>query len=134
MDIETAIDSVNAFFKAAWEAESTVEIKWGETPDNIPPGDDSKTPQQVTPFVVVDTDIIDADQVTLGAAPNRRFRRFGLCIVRIMTPQKQGRLLQDQLAKIVFDSMEGECTPEGVELPSITPLASFRVGAYLVKQ
>jgi len=135
MDIETAIDSVNSFFKTAWEAESTVPLKWTFTPDNdLPTDDSSKSPQQVSAFVVVDTNIIDANQVTLGQAPNRRFRRNGLMVVRIMTPKKQGRLQEDQLAKIVFDSLEGECTSEGVELFKLTPLASFTAGAYNVKQ
>lgn len=135
MDIEAAIDSVNSFFKTAWELESTVPLKWGETPDNVIPDDNTGvSPQQVDPFVVVDTEIIGATQATLGAAPNRRFRRSGLMVIRIMTPQKQGRLLSDQLANIVFDSLEGECTPEGVELFNLVPLVGFRAGAFHVKQ
>jgi len=135
MNIEQAIDSVNSFFKTAWEAQSTVPIKWDETPDNVIPGDNTFVdPQQVTPFVVVSTEVTGSSQATLGAKSNRRFRRTGLTIVRIMTPQRQGRTLADQLANIVFDSLEGECTPEGVELFNLVPLVGFRAGAFHVKQ
>lgn len=135
MNTEQAIDSVNAFFKAGWEGATAVPIYWDETPEvAIPDDDTSSANQQVSPFVVATSEILAAEQATLGAAPNRRFRRFGLLTLRIMTPRNQGRYIQDQLVNIVFDSLEGQCTPEGVELSSPTPLNSFPVGAFLVKQ
>lgn len=135
MNIEEAINSVNSFFKTAWEAESTVPLFWEETPkNNIPTDNTAVDPQQVTPFVVVMSDILAATQVTMGSAPNRRFRRNGLLTVRIMAPQRRGHLLHAQLANIVFDSLEGECTPEGVEFFNVTPLEPFRAGAFSVKQ
>lgn len=133
MNIEEAIDSVNAFFKTAWEASSSVPIYWDGTPINDVPTDNTTT-KEVTPFIVVWTEVLKTEQATIGAAPNRRFRRNGVITIRLMSPPKQGRLLSDQLAKIVFDSLEGTCTPEGVELFSPQPLPSFKAGAYLVKQ
>jgi len=135
MNIEQAIDSVNGFFKDSWEVVSAVPIYWDETPSVAIPDDDTSTAnQQVFPFVVAVAEVLDSTQVTIGASPNRRFRRFGLLTLRIMTPQSQGRYIQDQLVNIVFDSLEGECTPEGVELSNLTPLSGFRAGAFLVKQ
>ena len=135
MNIEQAVDSVNSFFMTNWEAATEVPIFWDETPKNMIPSDDSTTDNpQVSAFVVVRSQILSGTQVTIGAAPNRRFRRNGILTARIMTPQEQGHLLEDQLANIVFDSLEGECTPEGVEFFNVTPLEPFRVGAFLVKQ
>lgn len=135
MNTLEAIDSVHLFFESAWKSKTLVPIYWDETPKNMIPADDAaEENQQVSPFVVVSTEVLDATQVTLGAAPNRRFRRFGLTTIRIMGPRKQGRLIHDQLVNIVFDSLEGQCTPEGVEFSSPTPLNSFPVGAFLVKQ
>lgn len=135
MNVLEAVDSVNQFFEEAWIAKTPVPIYWDETPKNMIPADNTTVEnQQVSPFVVVSTEVLDTTQVTLGAAPNRRFRRFGLTTIRIMAPRKQGRLIHDQLVNIVFDSLEGQCTPEGVELSSPTPLNSFPVGAFLVKQ
>ena len=126
MDIEAAIDSVYLFATTAWDAAATgVTLSYDETPgQNDLPGDN--TNKQPLPKVILTADIIDSNQATLGAKPNRRFRRSGNLVVRIMTPRKQGRQLEDQYAKIIFDSLEGECTPEGVDFFKLTPLAGFK--------
>lgn len=134
LTIEQAIDSVYLFTTTAWDAEATgVSLNYDETPSlNDMPGDNvNKQPEAK---VILVADLIDSNQATLGASPNRRFRRTGVLTVRIMTPRKQGRLLEDQYAKIIFDSLEGECTPEGVDFFKLTPLVGFTVGAYRVKQ
>lgn len=134
MDFEAAIDSFNGFLNTAWLAstEAAVPLVWTDTPVNDLPAD--ATGKVVSEQVVVDTEIINANQVTMGSTSNRRFRRNGLSVIRLMVPRKQGRLRLDQLAKIVYDSLEGECTPEGIEIFRLTPLRSFEAGAYMVKQ
>lgn len=134
MTIEEAIDSVINHFVTAWDAAATgITLSYANTPLNDLPTDDSST-KQVQPKVSVEADLLDAFQVTMGSTSNRRFRRYGVMTIQILTPRGQGHLLEDRYAKIVFDSLEGECTTEGVELYKVTPLAGFNAGAYRVKQ
>ena len=136
LTIEQAIDSVYLAAKTAWEADpltTGVEIYYDETPKKLQPSDNA-TDKETTPMVKFTADIIGASQATLGSTGNRRFRRTGVLTVVIYTPIDKGRLDEDRFVKIVFDALEGECTPEGVELFAITPLAGFDVGAYRVKQ
>ena len=134
MNIEQAIDSVYGFFKTVWDANGGgVEVFYDATPENDSP-DDNATTNLVTPHLVVSADYENTFQSSMGSTGNRRFRRQGSLIVQIRTPRKQGRLTEDQLATIIFDNMEGECTPEGVVFWRIIPLRGFTVGAFRVKQ
>lgn len=135
MTQEEAIDSIYLLFTTDWDAASTgVTLSYDETPNLKDRPDDNATTKNPDPIVVVSCDILRTSQATLGAKPNRRFRRNGIMIIKIMTARNQGRLLEDQFAKIVFDSLEGECTPEGVVFDNLTPLAGFNAGTYRVKQ
>lgn len=134
MDFEQATDSMYGYFKTFWEADPTtqnVTIYYDETPLNDKPLD--QVNDLVDPYVVVSAEIEDMFQQTIGAAPNRRFRRIGFFTIQFNTPRKQGRLDEDRFAKIVANNMEGECTPEGIDMYKITPVRGFVQGAFRVK-
>ena len=107
MPFTSYVDGSNAILNhvtTEWNAQTppVPVLLYEDFEQNVPDGD--------TEWARVTVQYNAASQVTLGQVGARRFRRFGLVTISILTPSGDGRARSEVLSDVARDILEGRRT------------------------
>lgn len=113
--INVALSGYSPTFRVIWEDEDSVT-----------------RPKDRTAYATIGLYHLSGQQVTMGTASNRTFRRYGYIEVLVHTPEGDGFTLADELATIVHDALEGVTTVGGVIFRNVRAAEGGKLGSFRI--
>lgn len=99
MNEREAEQAIITQFKTAWAVSH---------PADAPIVLDNEIGETTSKWVRLDVQYTTSQQVTMGSAPNRKFRRNGIVMVQLFSPANQGRGPLADLATDAREALEGK--------------------------